>query len=339
MSRSAHILVLAGVLAGGVAGADEPHQVLRLATVAPDGTAWAREFRAFSREIEQGSKGALQVKWYYGGIAGNEVEVMSRIERGQLDGAASGGMLCQRAAPSMRVTRVRGLFASRDESIYVMHRLKPVLDAEFAKSGYVHLASTGLGPDIVFSRTPIRSLAELRKAKMWRWDLDSAAIETDNALGFDHVMLPINEAATAYDEGRIDGFYAIPTAALAFQWYTRSKYMLDLRMGYLWGCAVVSQRSFNKLSPDSQRVLLAAAAKLAVRFEEVGQQQDQALVGGLFARQGVTTVAVTPELKAELLAESRTVRDQIGGKLVDPDLLQKVLALLADYRAEHGATK
>jgi len=329
-------LLLAATLAAPSA-ADEGLKTLRFATVAPDGTAWAHEFRAFARELEQSSHGTLQVKWYFGGIAGTETEVQERIERGQLDGTASGGMMCQQVAPSMRVMRVRGLFSGRDEAAYVVHRLKPILDEEFARSGYVHLGTTGLGPDLAFSRKPIRTMADLRAARLWRWDLDTAALETDRALGFNAVALPIADAAVAYDEGRIDGFYAIPTAALAFQWYTRTHYLLDLGLGYLWGCLIVAQRAYNRLPTDQQRLLSSAAAKLSARFEEVGRAQDRALLGGLFARQGITTVVPTPELRAELLAESRRVRESLGAKLVAPDLLQRVLALLADYRAEHGA--
>ncbi len=82
--------------------------VIRMATVAPDGTSWARELKAFDREVQTVTHGQVRVKWYFGAIAGGEDEVKERIERNQLDGAASGGMMCQRVAPSMRVTRVMG---------------------------------------------------------------------------------------------------------------------------------------------------------------------------------------------------------------------------------------
>jgi hypothetical protein len=45
--------------------------VLRIATAAPDGTAWARVFHAMGRELETESGGAVTSKWYFGGIAGN----------------------------------------------------------------------------------------------------------------------------------------------------------------------------------------------------------------------------------------------------------------------------
>lgn len=321
------------------ARADSARWTLRMATVAPEGTAWAREFAAFARRVLADSHGEVRIKWIMGGIAGNEIEVGERIKRGQLDGTASGGMLCQRESPSMRVMRVRGLFNTRAEAAHVVARLKPQMDEEFRKSGYVHLVSTGLGPDVVFSRHLIQSMDDLRTTKLWRWDIDELGLITDKALGMTPVALPLEEAGQAFDDGRIDGFLAIPAAALAFQWYTRARYLLDLRLGFLWGCLIVADRAFDRLPGPRQQALRAAAAELSARLEEIGRQQDDALLGGLFEKQGLKATRVPPHLRAEFLAAAHDVRDRLDAQLVSHPLLERVLAMLADYRSEHPEPK
>src|SRR5260370_23443785 len=125
MRASLAVAAATAVIAtAGVARATE-QIVLRIATVAPDGTAWARELRAFSREAEEQPHGRLKVKWYFGAIAGDEVTVSQRIHNGQLDGAASGGMLCTRQAPAMRILRIPGLVQDRHQANYVLGRLRP----------------------------------------------------------------------------------------------------------------------------------------------------------------------------------------------------------------------
>src|SRR5262249_22640971 len=155
--------------------------------------------------------------WYLGGIAGDELQMAQRIERNQLDGVGSGGMICSRLAPSLRVTRLIGLFRNRTETNYVLGRLKPTLDEEFTHAGYVNLFETLLGPDLAFSRTPVRTLDDLARLKLWIWDLDDVFGAAIRALGVQTVPLPLEGAAKAFDEGRTDGFMAIPVAALAFQ--------------------------------------------------------------------------------------------------------------------------
>src|SRR5581483_5133972 len=97
-------IALACSLAAALTAARAPadgHFVVRMATVAPDGTAYARELRAFSREVADATQGEVSMKWYWGGIAGYDRQVAERVKRGQLDGVAS-GMICQLVAPSFR---------------------------------------------------------------------------------------------------------------------------------------------------------------------------------------------------------------------------------------------
>ena len=52
--------------------------VLRFATVIPQGTVWAREMQAFARDVADGStNNQVQLKWYLGGIAGDDFEAAS----------------------------------------------------------------------------------------------------------------------------------------------------------------------------------------------------------------------------------------------------------------------
>jgi TRAP-type transport system periplasmic protein len=309
--------------------------VIRMATVAPDGTSWARELKAFDREVQTATKGQIRVKWYFGAIAGGEDEVKERIERNQLDGAASGGMLCQRVAPSMRVTRVMGVFRSRDEASYALTRLNRTLEEEARKNGYALIGTTNLGPDIVFTRTPVTSMAELKKLRLWRWDLDDVGVVMSSEIGMQMVPMRLETAAKAFDDNRIDGFIAIPSATVAFQWFTRARHLLDLSMSYLQGCVVVANRTFDRLTVEQQASLRASSAKLAVRFNELGRQTDDALLGGVFAKQGVTVQVADASFRSAFFEAAREARTRLGSKLVPPELLQRVLTLLADYRAEH----
>src|SRR5690242_13263013 len=78
-----------------VAAAHAEPRVIRMGLVAPEGTEWARIMRAVGREVERDTQGQVQMRFYMGGIAGDELTTADRIRRGQLDGSVSGGMLCQ----------------------------------------------------------------------------------------------------------------------------------------------------------------------------------------------------------------------------------------------------
>ncbi len=307
---------------------------LRMSTIAPVGSGWARELAAFARDVEASTDGSVRVKVYYGGIAGDEFEVLERIKRDQLDGAI-GSEMCVRVAPSMRVTRIVGMFASREESAYVVTRLKPLLDQEFLRAGFINLGEATLGPEVLFTRTPVHDMAELRRLKLWIWDLDGALATQSEALGLHVQAAPIEKAARLYDERAVDGFIAIPTGALAFQWSAQVRYLETLRLSYRNGCLIYSSRAFDALGIEQQRIVRSAAAKLRARIDDLSARQDDALLGGLLARQGLSAVPVSEQFRFEFFDAARDTRQRLGAKVVSAQLLDQVLSWLADYRAEH----
>lgn len=328
------IVAMSGVVATSAAVARAEPVVLRMATVAPDGTAWARELRAGSREIEEQTAGRLRVKWYFGAIAGDEVTVAERIAHGQLDGTASGGMLCARAAPALRILRIPGLVQDRRQANYVLRRLHPIADAEFHKKGLVNLGFTLLGASVLFTRDPVRTFADLKRARLWRWDLDEVATALLRAAGLNVMPLPLEAAAAAYDEKRIDGFSALPAAALAFQWSAQTRYFTELPMDYLVGCIVVSTRAFDALPVEDRQVLVAATAKMSLRAQDLEQRMSEALFGTLFEKQGMHRVPPSKLLWAEFFEDARDARSKLAAQLVDPELLARVLGWLGDYHTE-----
>lgn len=332
-TRAAILLLILACLCAARAEA-EPI-LLRMATAAPPGTAWAREGQAFERDLASLTGGQVRMKWYLGGIAGDELTMLARIKREQLDGIASAGMACHRLAPTMRALRIVGLFQSRNESAYVSGRLKDTLDVEFLKSGFVNLGEMGIGPDVIFSRQPITTMAELKKTPLWIWDLDDVYRQTLTQMGLTIVPTPLELAARAYEQHKLDGFLGVPTAALAFQWSAEARYYTDLRPSFLRGCLLISSRAYNQLPVSGQQALRQAAAKTIARLEEIGREQDEALLNGLFAKQGLRQMPASEVFRGEFFAAARAAREALGDKLVPAALLTRILSLLADYRGVH----
>jgi TRAP-type C4-dicarboxylate transport system substrate-binding protein len=311
---------------------------LRMATIAPQGSGWAREFAAWARDIDAGTQGAVHVKMYYAAIAGDDVSVLDRIKRDQLDGAI-GSESCVRLAPSLRVTRTFGLFQSREESSFILTRLQPLLEREFLRAGYINLGVATLGPEMLFTRQPVHDMAELRRTLLWTWDLDDALRMQAPALGLHVVALPLEGAARAYDDKNVDGFISMPEAALAFQWSAQASYLANIELSYRNGCVFVTSRFFDSLPIEAQRYIRSATAKLRGRLDDRSRRDDEALIGGLFARQGLKTVAVSDRFRLDFFSQAREVRGQLGSTFVAPKLLEEVLSWLADYRVVHQLSK
>ncbi len=308
--------------------------VIRMATAAPDATSWARELRAFAREVENSTEGEVAIKWYFGGIAGDEQEAFARVDKAQIDGVAA-GVLCSTVVPSMRVFTIPGLIQGRDEANYVSQKMTPQYTVEARRSGYAFLFTSGLGPVLVFSRPPLATMEQLRATRLWHWNLDVIGGRALRAMGVPIQAGTLAEASRAFDQHKIDGFIAVPSAALAFQWSTQAKYIMDLRIGYLEGCLLVANRAWDRLTHAQREAVTAAAVKTARRFDDVGREQDRQLLGGLFEKQGLKITMPSPSVRAQYFEAAREARERLGEELLPRVLLDQVMRILADYRAEH----
>jgi len=307
--------------------ATEP-TVLRMAAIAPEGTSWARELKAFARGVEKATDGALRIKWYLGGVAGDESEEVARIRRDQLDGGA-GAMICDILAPSLAVTRVGGLLHSRAEASRVVNLLTPTIAEEFQRNGFVFLGAAGFGFDVIFSRTPVRSFDDLRHARFWIRKYDDVLRASLKAIGMQIVELPYSDATRAYNDGQIDGFIATPASALAFQWAGLVHAYTTVNMAYLPGCMTMATRAFDKLPFAQQQAVRHEAAALAVRFEDVGRELDHQLLDDIFHSHGLLRVEPSPEFQHALDTALLEARGKIDPRLLSPALVTKTVRALA----------
>ena len=119
---------LAGALAcSGIASA----ATIKIATVAPDGTAWMREMRAAADAIKKATDGRVEIKYYPGGVMGDAATVLRKIKIGQLQGGAFTGGEATVITPDAQVYSLPFLYRSQDEIDKVRAKLDPLVKQAF----------------------------------------------------------------------------------------------------------------------------------------------------------------------------------------------------------------
>ncbi|WP_256872910.1 TRAP transporter substrate-binding protein DctP, partial [Candidatus Entotheonella palauensis] len=83
---------------------------IKFATLAPEGTPWMQIMREMSREIERQTDGEVTFRFYPGGIAGDERDVVRKMRIKQLHGGAFSGFGLGLMLPESRVLELPLLF-------------------------------------------------------------------------------------------------------------------------------------------------------------------------------------------------------------------------------------
>lgn len=229
---------------------------IKFATVAPEGTTWMNVMKELDATIRKESGGRLGFKIYPGGVQGDEKDVLRKIRLGQLHSAGITGVGIGEIAPRLRIIDTPFLFKSYEEVDSLHRNFDSEFSRAFEEGGYVLLGWAEVGFVNVFSNTPVRSRDDLKRVKMWMWEGDPVAEATFKAIGISPTPLSIIDVLTSLQTGLINGVYTPPMAAIALQWHTRVKYMLNVPLANASGAVVISKKFYDNLPADLQQVLI-----------------------------------------------------------------------------------
>ena len=318
------------------AAGDEPKVVIKIASIAPKGSNIANVFDEIGKQIKEKTNNEVAFKTYWGGVQGDEKDMLRKIRLGQLHGGGFMGPGLGLIVPEVRITEVPYIFKNYEEIGYVRVKLQPYMEKLFEEKGFKVLGWMDLGFYYTFSKEPILSLAIARKQKWWTMEGEPIGQAMFAALGISPVSLSIADVATSLSTNMIDCATSTPYGAVAFQWYSRFKYMSGYPTGNLLGATIISKSVWDKISPASQKIMLDIAKKEHDKLIRVTREEDAKCLE-LLKKSGIIIVPNDPKNKdMQFVFEiSRKVREGLVGKLYSKELLDRTLGLVAEYRRTH----
>ncbi len=259
---------------------------LKIATLAPDGTRWMQIMREGAKEVKEATQGRVKIRFYPGGVMGNDKSVLRKIRVGQLQGGAlTGGGLIP-ICPDCQLYSLPFMFHSYAEVDYVRERMDPLLSDALEKRGFVSFGISEGGFAYLMSNQPLTQVEQLRKQRVWVPEGDRVSRVVFEALSVSPIPLPLTDVLTGLQTGLIDTVSISPTAAIALQWHTQVKYLTDMPLLYLYGMLVIQKRAFQRLSKPDQATVRRV---MESAFRKINQQsrQDNRNAREALQRQGI----------------------------------------------------
>ena len=306
----------------------------KIATLAPDGTAWMREMRAAGEEIKTATDGRVEFKFFPGGVMGGDATVLRKIRLGQLQGAALTGSELATAYPDAQILGLPFLFRDQTEVDRVRSKIDPKMRAGLAAAGFVAPGISSGGFAYVMSARPIKTNDDLKRAKVWVPLNDRISEVTFAQAGVKPVSLAISDVYTSLQTGMIDTVGNTPVGVLAFQWFTKLKQMVDLPASFVLGFLVFNKKDFDKLSADDQAVVNRVVAATFKRLDTINAR-DNLSARATLAKEGITIYQ--PDAAGVAYWNDVGVRatDKLAADgLVSKEMLEEIRAELKLIRAQ-----
>ena len=330
-------LLAAAALTSMPLQAEKVH-VLKFATLAPAGTTWVRMLQEWADEVRRESRGRLVFKIYPGAVQGDEPEVLKKIRFGQLQGGAFTGYGIGQIYSPTRVLELPFLFNSIEEIDHVRQRFMPEIEQGYRDNGYELLGWMEVGFVYFFSKTPIRTLDDLKARRIWNWQGDPLGKAFFDASGLSPVPLSIIDVYTSLSTGLIDTVYAPPLGAIAMQWFTKTQYITNVPMANGIGSLVVSRRFFQNLPQDLQKILKRTGAATGEKLV-LATRKDNIDSLAILQQRGMQIVEAEESLESDAL---QGIRIRAGESLmkngyIPEATINRINQWLQDFRKEAAA--
>lgn len=306
---------------------------IKLATVVPDGSIWDKSLKQMGTDWKAATGDRVSLTVFSGGSQGDEPTVLRKMRLNALQGASLTVVGLASIDWSFNVFNIPFFFQSYDELNDVIEKLTPLLRQRVESKGFV-LVHWGHGGWLqVFSKQPVQSVADLKRAKLFTSAGDDTMTQWYKANGFQPRAMAMTDVLTGLTTGMIDALPTTPIASMSFQWYKQTPYMLDLGISPIVGATVLSRKAWDGITAADRAKMSEISLKVEKQLQADVPKQD-GLATLLMQNQGLKiTKGTGPEWQQLADNLAQTMR----GKMVPPDVFDLALKERDAYRQRKAA--
>lgn len=334
MSRK--LIILFWTLAVVLPAAQAQKVVIKLATLAPDGSSWHLILKEMGEEWRKVSDGRVTLRIYPGGVVGDEAEMVSKIRLGTIHAAAVTGTGLSEIDRGVQALQVPMLYRNDAELDHVRTKMMPTLEKRLADKGFIVLTWGEAGWVRFFTKSPVVKPDDLKKLKLFTWAGDTLVLDLWKAGGFHPVPLASTDIMPSLQTGMINAFATPPVAALSFQWYSLAPNMTDMRWAPLIGATILDKRTWEKIPADARDAILAASRKAGEKLQADVRKGELEAVKAMKDHK-LNVVAVPDDALNAWRAAAEGIYPKLRGPFVPADMFDEAQRIVTEFRSKGAA--
>lgn len=282
-------------------------------------------FEAANRELRRRTSNRISVRWFAGGVQGDEAEVIRKIRAGRLDGAAVTAVGLGHIHRPILAFQVPGMFASTDNFVRARDALRPQIDAAFNAAGFTMLGFGTTGSPRLFSKRRIEVPTDLRAAHPWQWSDDVILPQIYAEAGATGVRLQVPEVLGALQTNRVDTLIASPLVAVSLQWAPQLQFMGDRSNTSSLGALVIKSTKVQSI-PEADRAIIAEVFRQYDSLLSRAVARDDERASATLVTRGIQVVQLSEAQRGVWRAFFTSARPRFTGVVGDAAWIARVEA-------------
>lgn len=332
MSRLTHFVIAGAAAALLVAPLDAVPVILKLATVVPTNSPWQKALLDMGAAWKKDTTDRVQLRVYADGQLGGEDLIVKqmRINQTQLSLMLLAGLAD--IDDSFNALGMPFFFNDIEEARAVVAKVTPLIEQRIAAKKFHLLSWTNGGWVQIFSKNPLKSLSDVKKAKLFTSSGDQKMVTWYKSNGFNPVALAATDIGPQMKFGMIDAAPMPAYPSMLLLLYKDAPNMLNVHIAPLLGALVITTDAWNKISPEDQAKVTAAAKE----FEERTSKEVPALEASSIVemqKRGLNVNNLDKKAGDEFHAEADKLVASMRGSMVPAEIFDAVKTARDAYRA------
>jgi len=311
--------------------------VVKLATLAPDGSEWYYMLVDLGQQWESATDGRVKLRIYPGGIIGDERDMIRKMRIGQIHGAAITAEGLSELNPDFYIFFVPLLFEDYDEVDYVRSQLRDKLINGIRESGFELLMFNDVGWVYWFTTLSMTHPEQLKNHKIFNWAGDYKFAEIWEKAGYQAVPLASIDILPGLQTGLIDAVATNPQFALVQQMFGISNNMLDLKWGLLTGGVVLDSKIFNKMSNRDKISIKKITRDFEKKYQATMRYNDGKAVE-VMKELGLRVNTLTPKEESYWRSTVENWYPDVQNIFKNQELFDEIIEIKESYKKKRSGT-
>ena len=300
--------------------------VVKLATLAPEGTEWHGMLMEMGQEWKKKSKKSVHLRVYPGGVIGDERDMVRKMRIGQIHAAAITTEGLSEIVPDFSAYYVPLAFQNSEDVMSVTEALLPSLEKQLDKQGFKLLHIGELGWAYWFTSKPIKTPDDLKSMKIFTWAGDFKWERLWEKAGYNPVPLASVDILSGLQTGLINSFSTIPLYALSQQSFGIAKHMLDLKWGVLMAGIVIDNRVWDRISKKYHDDLISATKSIQNRQKKLNANAEKESIKAM-QEYGLQVHSIDKNGLRMWKDEVKKMEEELRGNIIPAEIYDQVIEL------------
>ncbi len=310
---------------------------LKIATATPNGSQWMKDMREGAAEIKERTEGRVVIKYYGGGVKGDDAKVLGQIRIRQLQGGVFTPSALAARYSDLNLYGMPLVFESEEEAAFVRSRMDARIQQGLEDIGFVNFGFATSGFASIMSSTPVTTLDDLKGKRVWVPEGDSISYASMKAMSLNPVTLPLTDVLTGLQTGLIDIVAIPPIVALVLQWHTKVKYITEIPLVYTYGFMAIDKKAFDKIDAEDQLIVREVMTWMYRNFDKVNLVDNKGAFDAL-VKAGIKPTKFDDDefIKVRDLVLVSNLKLGAEGAFT-LEFYEEMLRHIDEYRSEHVA--